>query len=68
MLRYDVNDWINEEKEHITVPTSIDLPQIPGDYPSHRVEIDPDKNIKLYYTSDSTINASWLNGWLIYLI
>ena len=39
-------------------------PQIPGDYPSHRVKIDPDGKLKLYYTYDSTINATWLNGWV----
>lgn len=39
-------------------------PQIPGDYPPHRVKIDADGKLKLYYTYDQSINATWMSGWM----
>jgi hypothetical protein len=61
---YIYNSNLAGEIRFWTKSTYLFPPQIPGDYPEHRVKIDPDGKLKLYYTYDSSINATWLNGWV----
>lgn len=88
-LRTDVDKWIGEEIEHITLPLPSDLththitnsnlageirfwvkstslfpPVIPTGVPDYRTKIDTDGKLKIYYTYDPLINATWGNGWI----
>jgi hypothetical protein len=61
---YIYNSNLSGEIRFFCKSTPLFPPQIPGDYPAHRVKIDADGKLKLYYTYDSTINLTWLNGWV----
>lgn len=62
---YINNSNLGGEIRFWTKSTSLFPPQIPliGD-PEYRVKIDVDGKLKLYYTYDSSINATWGSGWI----
>ena len=61
---YIYNSNLSGEIRFWAKSTSLFPPQVPLGVPDYRVKIDVDGKLKLYYTYDSSISATWGNGWI----